>query len=147
MRMMVGRSPEVCRSRGLKVNAGKSKMMVPNGEEGLMCEVHVDGIRLEHVSKFKYLGCVLEESGRYEAECNRKVASGRRVAGAIRSLVNAKDLQLSVLESCMRHCLFLFLCMAVRPCYGGRSRDLELELYRWTAPENCRVLGGWIDLE
>ena len=27
-------------------------------------------------------------------ECNRKVVSGRRVAGAIRSLVNARDLQL-----------------------------------------------------
>ena len=37
--------------------------MVLNGEEGLECEVQVDGIRLEHVSEFKYLGCVLDESG------------------------------------------------------------------------------------
>ena len=29
-----------------------------------------------------------------EAECNRKVANGRRVADAIRSLVNATSLQL-----------------------------------------------------
>ena len=43
---------------GLKVNAGKSNEMIMNGEEELNCEVHVDGIRLEHVSKFKYLGCV-----------------------------------------------------------------------------------------
>ena len=28
------------------------------------------------------------------AECSRKVANGRRIAGAIRSLVNARDLQL-----------------------------------------------------
>ena len=28
------------------------------------------------------------------AECSRKVASGRRLAGAIRSLVNARDVQL-----------------------------------------------------
>ena len=28
-----------------------------------------------------------------ESECRRKVASGRRVEGAIRSLVNARDLQ------------------------------------------------------
>ena len=47
---------EVCR-RGLKVNAGKSKVMVLNGEEGLECEVSVDEIQLEHVSEFKYLGC------------------------------------------------------------------------------------------
>ena len=41
----------------------------------------------------KYLGCVLDESGTDGAECNRKVVSGRRVVGAIRSLVNARDLQ------------------------------------------------------
>ena len=56
LRAMVGLFTEMCRRRRLKVNAGKSKVMVLNGEEGLECEVHVDGIRLEHVSEFKYLG-------------------------------------------------------------------------------------------
>ena len=46
----------MCIRRGLNVNAGKSKVMVMNGEEELECEVHVDGVRLEHVSEFKYLG-------------------------------------------------------------------------------------------
>ena len=69
-------------------------MMVLNREEELECEVHVDGICLEHVSEFKYLGCVLDESGTDGAECCREVASGRRVAGAIRALVNAVDFQL-----------------------------------------------------
>ena len=51
-------------------------------------------IRLEHVSEFKYLGCVLDKPGTYEAECSRKVARRRRVAGTISSLVNAGSLQL-----------------------------------------------------
>ena len=52
LRMMVGRFAEVCRRRGLKVNTGKNKVMVLNGEDGLECEVHVNGVRLEHGSKF-----------------------------------------------------------------------------------------------
>ena len=92
--MMMGRFAEVCRRRGLKVNAGKSKVMVLNGEEGLKCEVHVDGIRLEHVSELKHLGCVLDEAGTDGEEYSRKVASGRRVAGAIRSLFNARNLHI-----------------------------------------------------
>ena len=36
----------------------------------------------------KYLGCILDK-----AEGCREVASGRRVGGAIRSLVNVRDLQ------------------------------------------------------
>ena len=52
LRSMVRCFVEVCRRRGLKVNAGKSKVIVLIGEEGLEC--------LEHVSEFKYLGCVLD---------------------------------------------------------------------------------------
>ena len=85
---------EVCKRRGLKVITGKIKMMVLNGEEGLGCEVHVDRIHLEYISKFNYMKCVLDESGTDGAECTRKVVSGRRVPGAIRSLVMARDLQL-----------------------------------------------------
>ena len=55
-------------------------MMVLVGEEELKCEVYVEGIQLEHVSEFIYLGYVLGESGTDDA-------------GAIRSLVNARVLQ------------------------------------------------------
>ena len=50
LRTMMGQLVDVCRRRGPKVNGGKSKVMVLNGEEGLESEVYVDGIRLECVS-------------------------------------------------------------------------------------------------
>ena len=49
---------------------------------------------MENVFEFKYLGCVLDESGIDGAECSKKVVSGRRVADAIRSLVNDRDFEL-----------------------------------------------------
>ena len=61
---MVRRFVEVCWRRGWKFNVVKSKVIVWNGEEGLECEVYVDGIHLEHVLEFKYLGCVLDKSGK-----------------------------------------------------------------------------------
>ena len=112
---MVGRFAEVCRRRGLNVNEGKSKLMVLNGEERLECEVCVDGIRLEQVFKFKYLGCVLDESGTDGAKCSRKVVSWRRVACAIRSLVNARDLQLECAK--VLHEIFLVPVLI----YGGKT--------------------------
>ena len=94
LRAMVGLFVEVCRRSRLKFKAGKSKMMVMKVEERLECEVHIDGVYLEHFSKLKYMRCVLNEAGTDMAECNRKVASGRRMAGAIMSLVNARDFQI-----------------------------------------------------
>ena len=49
LRVIVGYFVGVCR-RGLKVNAGNSKVMVLGGEGELECEVCVDRIRLQHIS-------------------------------------------------------------------------------------------------
>ena len=46
------------------------------------------------MSDFKYLGFVLNESDTYDAKYHRKVASRRKVAGTIRSLINVRGLQL-----------------------------------------------------
>ena len=52
LRAMVGSFVDLCRRRGLKVNAGKIKEMVLGGEGGLEYEIRVDGARLEEVSAF-----------------------------------------------------------------------------------------------
>ena len=55
---LFGSFVEKCRRKGLKVITGKSKVMVLGREEGLECEVCEDGIRLEYISEFQYLGFV-----------------------------------------------------------------------------------------
>ena len=40
------------------------------------------------------MGCALDKSDTDEADCSRKVASGRMVAGVIMFLVNTRDLLL-----------------------------------------------------
>jgi hypothetical protein len=83
----------VCKRRGLKVNVDKSKVLVVNGVN-TQCQILLDGEHLEQVSEFKYLGYMLNKKGTDDAECCRKVSNGRKVAGAIKSLVNAKSLSL-----------------------------------------------------
>ena len=53
LKVMVGCFAEMCRRRGLKVNTGKSKLMVLGREEGLKCKVYIGGIHLEHVLEYK----------------------------------------------------------------------------------------------
>ena len=49
LRVIVRWFAKMYRRRGLKVNAGKSKVMILNGEEELDGEVHVDGNHLQYV--------------------------------------------------------------------------------------------------
>ena len=57
--------------------------MLLGREDGLECQICVDGIRLKNVLEFKYLGCILDESPRDEAECSRKVTSEKSVARSL----------------------------------------------------------------
>ena len=72
--MMVGRFAELCRRRGLKVNAGKSKVRVLSGEKGLECEVHVDG-SCNMSRNLNIWGGVLKKSGTDEAEISMVVVN------------------------------------------------------------------------
>ena len=104
----------------------RGKVMVLNGEEGLECEVYVDWIRLKYVSEFKYLGCVLNKSGTDGVECSRKMVSGKRVAGAIRSLVNVRDLKLECARFLQETLLVPVLMYGIKTTLGKRSRDLVM---------------------
>ena len=49
LKVIVQRFDEVCRRRGLKVNANKSEVMVLGGEERLEYEIRIDGARFEQI--------------------------------------------------------------------------------------------------
>ena len=66
------------------------------------------------------------------AECSRKVASGRRVAGAIRSLVNARSLQLECARVLHESLLVSFLT------YGS-------ETIVWREKERSRIWAVQMD--
>ena len=73
----------------------------------------------------------MDELGTNEAECSKKVASGRRVAGAMSwKLECARVLHESLLVPVLT--------------YIGRRRDVGLDLYRRTTSEVCWVSEEWI---
>ena len=81
----------------------------------------------------------MDEAGTDGAECRRKVVSGRRFAGAIRSLVNARGLQLEYARVLYETLLVPFLM------YGSETmlwRKKERSRVRAVQKENLRGLLG-----
>ena len=101
----MGRFVEICRMN-LKVNADKNEVTVVRGENGLEFKIRVDGARLEQVSEFKYLGCVLDISSTDETVSCRKEVDERKTPCAIRFVVNATALRL---QCAVALCKMLFL--------------------------------------
>ena len=114
LKAMVGRFIEVCKRKGVKGYAGKSKVMLLGGEEGLDYEVCVNRIRLEHVSEFKYMVLFWMN----QVQMTRSVVGRRQVGGGLQVLLGLWLMlgicSLSVLGSCMSHCWCLFVHMVMR---------------------------------
>ena len=81
----------------------------------------------------------MDESGTDEAECNRKVASGRKVAGAIRSLGNARSLQLECTRFLHESLLVHFLTYGSETMIG---RETERSRIWAVQVNNLRCLLG-----
>ena len=90
---------------------------------------------LEHESEFKYLGCVLDEAGTDGAECSRKVASGRRVADALRSLINDRDFKFESARVLHETLLVPVLTYGSETMLWKKKEVSMIWWYRWTTSE------------
>ncbi|MFA0954716.1 RNA-directed DNA polymerase, partial [Klebsiella pneumoniae] len=73
-------------SMNLRINVGKTKVMVFGGRNGDADGITMGGEVLERVSEFVYLGRMFQENGCINGEINRRVQAGRRVVGAVAGL-------------------------------------------------------------
>ena len=73
----------VCERRKLRVNVGKSRVML-NGEA------------LEGVDQFKYLGSVIAANGGVEADVHHRVNEGCKVLGALEGVMKNRGLGMNV---------------------------------------------------
>ncbi len=112
LQRVVDQFHNTCSSRKLRVNAGKSKVMVsermvvevvdfgnpyrvsvPVDER---CEIVLGGGRMEVMKEFKYLGTVLSKHGEMEGEIRKSVVKGRSVIGSLARVMKGRSVSMEV---------------------------------------------------
>ncbi len=102
----------VRKRRKLKVNAGKSKVMVfKRREEGVVdfntayrirlptvatCRIMLGSEKMEEVSEFKYLETVLCKHGGMEGEIRERVMKGKSVVGSLAGVMKGRNVSMDV---------------------------------------------------
>ena len=90
------------------------------------------------MSEFTYLVCVLDESGTDVAECI-KVTIGKKVAGTIRFLVNARDLQLESVRVLHEGLLIPVLLYVVRENCRSMIMPVQMDNLRLDRVLNVQI--------
>ncbi|KAK3893665.1 hypothetical protein Pcinc_002527 [Petrolisthes cinctipes] len=112
LQRVVDEFQSVCKRRKLKVNVGKSKVMVFERAEtevidfatpyrvavptGTKCEITLRGERMEEVKEFKYLGTVMCKHGSMEGEIRERAVKGRQVIGSLGRIMKGRSVSMEV---------------------------------------------------
>ena len=142
LQKMVKEFEFVCSRRKLKVNVGKSKVMVFERqvrdtidfrnpyrvvrEEPLHTRVEMRGVVMEEVSEFKYLGSVFSKHGSVEAEVRDRAMQGRKVIGALGSVMKGRTVSVDAKRGIRDSVLLPTLT------YGS-------ETWNWNAADESRI--------
>src|SRR5678816_4682911 len=88
-RYLVREFERMCGQKGLKINPGKSKVLVFEEEESVeeeVLEVRVGGVVLEEVKIFRYLGMELGKGGGMKEEIEHRIGEGMRALSGLRAV-------------------------------------------------------------
>ena len=132
----------VCERRKLKVNAGKSKVMVferkrsevvdfhrpyrVEEENVRECEIEMNGEKMEEVTEFKYLGATLCKNNSMKSEIRERAVQGRKMIGALNKVCGFGDMDRKVKKGLRDSILLPTLT------YGS-------ELWTWGQQERSKI--------
>ena len=91
-------------------------------------QIRKDRRQFERDWLLKYLEFWLDDG----KECCGKVSSGKKVTGAIKSLVNTRSYDLDVHWYCIRVCSMPVLMYGMGQWNEGIRKDMGFGLYRWS---------------
>jgi len=157
----------VCKRRKLKVNVGKSKVMVferrmsdiidfarpyrVNEQSELECKINMDGVRLEEVREFKYLGTILCKHGSMDGEIRERAVQGRRVIGSLGRIMKGRNVSMDIKKGLRNSIVIPTITYAAETwtwneAHQSRIRAVEMSylrgacgVSRWDGERNERV--------
>ena len=85
----------VCRDRKLSVNVGKSKVMRVGRERGVReLNVLLDGVQMEEVQAYRYLGVDMSADGMMDEEVRHRIVDAKKSAGALKKVWRERSLSM-----------------------------------------------------
>ena len=77
LQTMMSSLNEKCKEYGMAINAKKTMVMVMGTKTDTKCDIKIDGLTLEQVKKYKYLGSWITEDVRCDTEINTRIAMAK----------------------------------------------------------------------
>ena len=97
LQLMITKLNEAGKQYGMKINASKTKVMQIGSTEGSRpLRIEVDGVWLEQVTKYKYLGVVITEDGRDDEEIKTRLGIARTAFNNLEKVLRDRKMKMEL---------------------------------------------------
>ena len=110
------------------MNIAKSKVM-RSARDGIVGEMNIrmDGLVLEEVEVFKYLGSLVTAVGGVEADVQQRVLEGSKMLGAVRSILKGRTMSWGIKKTLYQQVIVPTVTCCTETWEAERSTKTSLE--------------------
>ena len=130
---------ETAKKYGMKINVRKTQTMIVSRKKGSIVSIEIDGLKVEQVAKFKYLGAWITDDAKCDLELRDRIAVAKEAFSKRRELLT-KGLSLATKKKIIKT---LIWSVAL---YGAETWTLKADVHV-SAPEEKTGSTGDVDLE
>lgn len=116
---LVKNMSDICKNYGIKMNVKKTKYMTFNKKPINNTNITIDGIQLEKVSEYKYLGTLINETGDQNQEIKRRIEIARSTFIKMKKLFCNRDISIQLRTRMLKCYVFSTLL------YGAEAWTLK----------------------
>ena len=73
LQRLIDKINKSCKDYGMELNAKKTKVMIIEKQPGTKIVIKLNGVTLEQVKQYKYLGTLITEDAKYLQEIKRRI--------------------------------------------------------------------------
>src|SRR5688572_15338090 len=125
LQKMIDKLNDTCKEYGMDINVKKTKVMALSGDRvgnGSQACLTLDGVPLEQVTRFKYLGSWISEDARYEEDIRARVGMARAAFWQNKEVMRG-NIRLSTKLKIVNSYVFSIASYGVRVGHGTRRCD------------------------
>ena len=122
---LVSKLDEECKKMGLRINKNKTESMGVTKESGrLPVNITLEGVPIKQVNSFRYLGSLVSEDGKCDAEIRARIGMAKTNFGKMRSILSNLSLSIGLRLRLLKSYIWSTLL------YGCESWTIKAESQR-----------------
>eukprot|EP00794_Sanderia_malayensis_P016412 gene16412-18047_t len=129
LQRLIDKINESCTAYGLEFNAKKTKVMVMEKQPGTKVVIKSNGVALEQVKQYKYLGTLITEDAKCLQEIKRRIGIGKNSFWELKEIVMKSNINMNTKKRLLKTYIISLITYGCEACTIGKEAARRINAF------------------